>query len=258
MNIISELRTLFRELGKVKFTTAFILITVPLICAVSYYMGSAIFFRKALSSYFAADRAELAYWAYIVRQWSRFAYEFALPLLLGCVFLRKRPRDFGVSLGDWKFGLSFTAIFCIVMLFGTWFASAQKSFIQYYPTCPQVSTDWGKFWLFGASYFLYMTGWEFLWRGYMLFGLKDDFGYNAILIQMIPFTILHFGKPPIEAVSAVAGGIALGILAWRARSFWYAVLVHVFTIVAINFFAVARIRADEYGIGLKAILKILN
>jgi hypothetical protein len=56
-----------------------------------------------------------------------------------------------------------------------------------------------------------------------LFGLKEKFGFYAVLIQMIPFVILHNGKPELETFGAIAGGIALGILALRTKSFYYCV-----------------------------------
>jgi len=74
---------------------------------------------------------------------------------------------------------------------------------------------------------LYMTGWEFLSRGFLLFGLRKRFGEAAILIQILPFTIAHLGKPTVEALSCVLSGLLWGYICYRGNSFWPAVLLHV-------------------------------
>ena len=70
--------------------------------------------------------------------------------------------------------------------------------------------------------------WEFIFRGFLLFGLKDKFGEGAILLQMIPFTIFHFGKPEIETISCIITGIYFGYVAYRGKSFWPAYIIHLF------------------------------
>ena len=52
--------------------------------------------------------------------------------------------------------------------------------------------DWPEF-LRNAA--LYMFAWEFIFRGYMLFGLEKSIGKSAIFVQAIPFVLLHLEKP---------------------------------------------------------------
>lgn len=102
-----------------------------------------------------------------------------------------------------------------------------------------------------------MIGWEFIWRGFMLFGLEKKFGYYAVLIQMIPFVILHNGKPFLETLGAIPGGIALGLLALRTRSIYYCVAVHIGVMFSIDILSVIRFRANDYGIGLQSLFNII-
>jgi len=92
----------------------------------------------------------------------------------------------------------------------------------------------------------------------MLFGLEEKFGYYSVLIQMIPFVILHNGKPVPETFGAIAGGIALGILALRTRSIYYGVITHIGVMYAIDLICTLRFRADDYGVGLNSLLNILS
>ena len=92
----------------------------------------------------------------------------------------------------------------------------------------------------------------------MLFGLEAKFGYYSILIQMIPFVILHNGKPMPETFGAILGGIALGLLAFRTRSFLYGVIVHMGIMFSIDLICTLRFRADDYGLGMYSIINIIK
>jgi hypothetical protein len=76
-----------------------------------------------------------------------------------------------------------------------------------------------------------MFAWEFFFRGWLLWTLGRKYGSDAIWLQMIPFALLHIGKPEIELLSTVLGGAFFGILAWRTRSFLYGWLLHWFMMV---------------------------
>lgn len=82
-----------------------------------------------------------------------------------------------------------------------------------------------------------LFAWEFIYRGYLLFGLKDKLKEGSILLQMVPFVLMHLGKPELETVSTVFTGMLFGYVAYRGKSFWPAFIIHLF----INIFFVALI-----------------
>jgi membrane protease YdiL (CAAX protease family) len=144
------------------------------------------------------------------------------------------------------------------MLIVIWCVSSLPSFSAAYPQLYLAKEKWTIFVLFEASLLIYIFAWEFLWRGFMLFGLEAKFGYYTVLIQMLPFVILHNGKPELETFGAILGGILLGILALRTRSFIYGVLVHFFVMFSIDVISALRFRADDYGLGLNSLLNLFS
>ena len=66
----------------------------------------------------------------------------------------------------------------------------------------------------------------------MLFGLKRDFGEGAILVQMIPFALLHAGKPEVETIGCILTGLYFGYVAYRTNSIWPVFVIHLFANVA--------------------------
>jgi membrane protease YdiL (CAAX protease family) len=220
-------------------------ITITIIAAVvlnviSYYFGSRRFYREALVPYgpegFEQSIHEFTYWFS-----SEFVLLFVIPAAL-VLLVHKRPlKDAGLGLGDWRTGLKVTGIFMLIMLPVTWIASGSPEFQAVYPHARIARLDWGLFAYYEAIFLLYFTGWEYIWRGYVLFGLERHTGSAlANLIQMVPFVLLHNGKPVLETLGAIAAGLALGALALRTRSFWYCVLTHWLVMFSIDLFCTIR------------------
>jgi membrane protease YdiL (CAAX protease family) len=69
----------------------------------------------------------------------------------------------------------------------------------------------------------------------MLFGLEPALGELAIYVQMIPFAIAHVGKPEIETLSSIAGGILRGYVIRKCPSFWPGFLLHLFLYAGVHF-----------------------
>ncbi len=139
------------------------------------------------------------------------------------------PLDrWGIGLGDWRWWVPRTALTLLVIV-GFSFAAAWlfPSLRDAYPWYKPARTDAGELTRYLLSLGLYMVGWEFFYRGFMLFGVarKTD-AVIASLVQAIPFMLLHRGKPQVEMASSFFGGFFLGLFCFRARSFWPAVLMH--------------------------------
>jgi membrane protease YdiL (CAAX protease family) len=67
-----------------------------------------------------------------------------------------------------------------------------------------------------------LFGWEFIWRGFMLFAFARAFGPGAaIWLQAIPFAFMHLGKPEMETLTTLFGGVGFGFIAWQSQSFFY-------------------------------------
>ncbi len=190
---------------------------------------------------------------------SEFILYFVLLIPVILIIHRRPLRDFGLSTGDWRFGLRVSLLFFAIMLPILWVASSTPEFQQVYPHSQIVRNDWTLFLIYEAAFILYFIGWEFVWRGYMLFGLLPHTGATvAVLAQMIPFVILHYGKPMPETFGAIAAAIALGALSVRSRSFWYAVLIHWSVMFTIDFLATMRFRSGIQGIGPDALLDVFS
>jgi CAAX protease family protein len=68
---------------------------------------------------------------------------------------------------------------------------------------------------------------EFFFRGFMMMGWREKIGWLAVPIMVIPYCMIHFPKPGLEATGAIIAGSVLGIVALRTKSIWGGVAIHV-------------------------------
>lgn len=255
--MIVELKELWKIVRQLDKKIIIIFISVAILQTISYYYSSRRFFR---SNYFEPLQFDKNVFLYEYIYWfvSDFVTLFVIPILIIKFLLKGNLNSFGLRVGDFRSGLKYSFIFLAIMIPIVWIVSANSSFAQSYPQLIDVRNSWTVFLIFEIGIWLYMIAWEFMWRGFMLFGLEEKFGYYAIFMQMIPFLILHNGKPAAETFGAIAGGIALGILALKTRSVLYCIITHAGVMFSIDLISTLRFRADDYGIGLNSLIKLFK
>lgn len=257
-NILRNEINLFRNYTRDwKKDVVIIFLTVAVVQTISYYFTSRLFFRaNFFYTCFIDETKALNYefWYWVTGDIIVFLL---FPLAVIYFLHRMKPVDFGFRRGDYKSGLLYTLAASFLMFVLLWFVSAEKGFAEQYPVLVNARKDVLTFVLCNAGLLLYLVAWEFLWRGYMLFGLEKYYGSVAVLIQMLPFVILHNGKPFLETAGAIPGGIILGLLALRTRSFFFGVLIHFSVLFYINFYSVLRFNTGNYGTGISDFVNLI-
>ncbi len=176
---------------------------------------------------------------------------YSLPVrftLYGLIFLLiplitfpfiKDKENFGLKIGNWKKWLPDLLIAYAVMLILVIIFGRTHSFMRTYPLFKKAKESWQILAMYEGSHFIYMFGWEFLFRGYFLFSLRKETGdAAAVTIQMIPFAVLHAGKPELEAYGSIIAGLFLGIMALRGKSMIPCAILHFLVGFSMDIFAV--------------------
>lgn len=150
---------------------------------------------------------------------------FFLGPLAFLLLVRQDPRRYGLSLGRVKPALPMLLFYLAFFTMLGLFVGSMPSFHGYYGSTPRISSLRDFLALF-YTFFFYMWGWEFMNRGFVLLGLKKYVGIYAVYIQLLPFVILHLGKPPFELYGSIVFGLMFGYYAYLVNSFVYCAIVH--------------------------------
>jgi membrane protease YdiL (CAAX protease family) len=150
-----------------------------------------------------------------------------IPMIVLACLPGQRIRDYHVSLRGFFHHLWIYAALFALVLPAVIYASTTAAFRETYPfyrIANRSYTDLALWELLYAAQFLSL---EFFFRGFVLHGLRRALGANAIFVMLVPYCMIHYGKPLPETLGAIGAGLILGTLAMRTRSIWGGVLIHV-------------------------------
>jgi membrane protease YdiL (CAAX protease family) len=145
----------------------------------------------------------------------------AVPLLV-LLALGERPRDYGLRIGHWRAGMAAAGLAALVATPVILVAAGWPEYQAYYGRDP---LDLPRLVIANA---LDVGSAEFLFRGFLMMALFRWVGPLGVVLATFPFVFMHLGKPELETLSTVFGGIGFGWLAWRTRSVLYGAALHLY------------------------------
>lgn len=176
----------------------------------------------------------LTFWIVIV-----LIFYLAIPIfIVKCIF-REKLSDYGLRIGNFKKDYSIYLIMLFIMIPLVYLMSKTHSFQLRYPFYNLKSGEslYPNFWLWESMYFVQFIGVEFFFRGFMLHGTKRQLGFYSVIFMVVPYCMIHFGKPMTETFAAVIAGLALGILSLKSKTIVPGILIHYSVAIAMDFAA---------------------
>jgi membrane protease YdiL (CAAX protease family) len=170
------------------------------------------------------DFNQLAFWAVIM------VTTYIVPAVLCIKFVfHERVRDYGVRvkgiLPHGRIYLALLAIAIPTILAASFTASFQEKYPFFHPA--DGTSLWPYMYMWWGLYFLQFCALEFFFRGFMVHGLAPRLGWAAIFAMIVPYNMLHYGKPMAEAFAAIVGGFVLGSLSLKTKSIWWGASLHI-------------------------------
>jgi membrane protease YdiL (CAAX protease family) len=169
--------------------------------------------------------------------WSAFRVlgYFVVPALVVVLVFKERIRDHGLETKGffehaWIYAISYVVVLVCVILV----ARHDAHFQTYYPFYGHASRSWADFWMWELLYAAQFFSLEFFFRGFWLRSMKPSLGSYAIFAMVVPYCMIHFGKPFLETMAAIIAGIVLGTLSMKTRSIWSGFLIHVSVAISMD------------------------
>lgn len=170
-----------------------------------------------------AELYRLIYWAGNV-----IFFYLVPPFILIKLVYKEKFSDYGLSLkGAFKDNKIYVAMLCFMIPLVLFF-SRTESFQARYPfyDLQQGESLYPNLFIWEIVYFIQFFALEFFFRGFMLHGTKQRFGFYSVFVMTIPYCMIHFGKPFPETIAAIVAGVVLGTLSLKSRSIWLGVAIH--------------------------------
>jgi len=170
--------------------------------------------------------------------WRLFGF-FLVPALV-LMLMRERVSSYGLQTRGfaqhaWIYLGFYTLVLGTVIV-----VSYEDTFSTYYPFYSDASRSWYDFWAWEAIYAVQFFSLEFFFRGFWVKAGKTQMGSHAIYAMVVPYCMIHFGKPYLETNGAIIAGVVLGTLALRTRSIWAGFLIHVSVAISMDLAALMQ------------------
>lgn len=112
------------------------------------------------------------------------------------------------------------------------FNSKQPAFLRQYPEIRASRVTRAGAWCSAGAWAFYLLGYEFMFRGLLLFPLVEIWGsWPAVTVGACLYALAHLHKAPSECLASLPMGILLAAMSLSCGTWWPAFAVHVFMAV---------------------------
>lgn len=186
---------------------------------------------------------------YLFRKAAGFVLLGVIPALLGVIFFQINPLQMlrfpENSLNLWVWIIAVSVLLILLNLFN----ARSKELQAVYPELRLQVWNPGSLAIAGGGWMLYLTGYEFLFRGILLSGCIQAFEIGpAIVINLALYSSLHLPKGLKEAIAAIPFGALLCYLTIESNSVLPAILLHCVQAVSAEISCIYRNREMSFSI----------
>jgi|WetSurMetagenome_2_1015567.scaffolds.fasta_scaffold277727_2 uncharacterized protein len=112
--------------------------------------------------------------------------------------------------------------------------------LSMYPVIRKKEWTLSLVYLSALSWLIYLFSYEFLFRGYLLFSMVQEFGiWNGVAVNVVLYSLVHVPKGWKEAAGALPLGFVLCIVCLHAGNIWPAFIAHTCLALSNEWFALA-------------------
>ena len=222
------------------YRPAIVLMTVAICLLLLHYLKFSTVFTATIEtvlSWFSSDPEasfrqlrQQTFFSLVGEVWWSFWHILAfilIPVFVIKIILKDSLRDYGLGLGKLPKHIKWYLLLVAPILCFVFIVSFRDDFATHYPFYHLANRSWFDLITWEILYLVQFICVEFFFRGFILQSCRPSFGVNAIFVMIVPYLMLHFSKPWLEASGAIFFGLFLGVLALRSRSIWGGVLVHI-------------------------------
>ncbi len=165
-------------------------------------------------------------------------FYFIIPFTAVLLAFKADFRRFGLGIGQMREYIPMYVLLLMIMLPVVILISRSTGFTSVYPFMRVPILKFIIIW--EIVYCAQFIAVEFFFRGFILFPFCERFGDAGILFSIIPYCLIHAGKPLPEALSSIVAGFMLGYLAWKSRSIWGGVVLHCCVALSLDLIAIIQ------------------
>ena len=163
-----------------------------------------------------------------------------IPVLVILLVFRMPVNSFGSDTDFLVKSIIWWVPAALLVIVINYFASRNEYHLAQYPQIRAKQWNSGLITLSAISWITYLAGYEFMFRGFLLFSCLESFGFwPAIIINISLYSLVHLPKGSKETMGSIFFGFILSYSTIVLGSFWFAFMVHVTLALSNEWFSIA-------------------
>jgi membrane protease YdiL (CAAX protease family) len=206
-----------------------VLASAVVLCGLQFFAGSEQFFHRAVLPRVrrrpAEPRKAQALGIYYRRLCAVFLYG-AAPGVVIAFMLDGHPEQYGLAPAMHMNPLVL-ALMAVLACATLMYFSRRSTLYRRYPEVRLAATSASQFALSSVSYLLYFFAYEFMFRGFLLFGMVRHAGtWGAAVLSTFFSALVHLRTPVSVILGSMATGLLFAKVALWAGSLWPIFILH--------------------------------
>ncbi len=163
-----------------------------------------------------------------------------IPLLVILFVFRMPVNNFGLNTDNLAKSIIWWIPAALLVVVINNYAARNENNLAQYPQIRVKQWNSGLISLSAISWITYLAGYEFMFRGFLLFSCLESFGYwPAIIINISLYSLIHLPKGTRETIGSIFLGFILSYLTIELGSFWFALFIHITLALSNEWFSIA-------------------
>jgi membrane protease YdiL (CAAX protease family) len=173
------------------------------------------------------------------RQISGFIFLGCIPALAVLTILPGGLAEYGLGFSIGANMLYYTLLLAIIVVVINFFASKSPFNLERYPLI-RVKHWNAKLLVFSSlGWIIYLIGYEFLFRGFLLFVCIDYFGiWPSVAINILVYSFAHIPQGFKETAGAIPFGLILCYFTILSGTIWAALILHIVLALSNEWFSI--------------------
>jgi membrane protease YdiL (CAAX protease family) len=215
-----------------------IAISVTVLAVLAYYL---ITFCKPLNNRLQHMFSKEAFWVrkILLHRLSGAVLFGLVPTLVILLVFQMPVNNFGSNTDNLAKSIIWWTPAVLLVVAINYFASRNTNNLSQYPQIRVKQWNSGLITLSALSWIAYLAGYEFLFRGFLLFSCLGSFGFwPAIIINICLYSLAHLPKGYRETIGSIFLGFIMSYSTLSLGSIWFALLVHITLALSNEWFSI--------------------
>lgn len=168
-----------------------------------------------------------------------------IPILFNKIFLKKKPGDIGIRLGDWKQGIILSIISLIVSGMALMVLIDFFDFLKHYSVPEEIVYSYKNFLYYSFTKVLFIVViYDFFFRGFFMMTLGRRLGYRVIIGQFLIFLslVMIIGTSFWSLLPYVIFAPLAGVVVYKSKSLIYSSSFQFIALIILNAYMVSIIK----------------